>query len=111
MYLPTTYFGALFFMICSMLCWGSWANTTKLASRYPFQIFYWDYCLGMLLMSLFLGLYTRLNGIFANCLSLVTYQCDVEHVAWAIAAGVIFNAANLLIVAAIEMVGMAVAFL
>jgi len=110
MYLPTTYFGALFFMICSMLCWGSWANTTKLASRYPFQIFYWDYCLGMLLMSLFWGFTLGSMGSLPTAFLSSLTNADVEHVAWAIAAGVIFNAANLLLVAAIEMVGMAVAF-
>lgn len=29
--IPTTYWAALLLTILTMLCWGSWANTTKLA--------------------------------------------------------------------------------
>ena len=43
MYQPETYFIALSFMILTMLCWGSWANTLKLCPEYRFQLFYWDY--------------------------------------------------------------------
>src|SRR5216683_1097056 len=43
MYLPQSYQVALLFMVASMLCWGSWANTMKLCPGYRFQLFYWDY--------------------------------------------------------------------
>ena len=48
MFLPETYQAALALMILSMLCWGSWANTLKLCPRYRFQLFYWDYAIGLL---------------------------------------------------------------
>jgi glucose uptake protein len=49
MYLPHTYAVALALMIVSMLCWGSWANTFKLSGKWRFELFYFDYALGVLL--------------------------------------------------------------
>ena len=56
MYQPQTYFVSLAFMLLSMLCWGSWANTMKLCPGYRFQLFYWDYVIGLLLAALLWGL-------------------------------------------------------
>ena len=55
MYQPEAYGIALLFMIISMLCWGSWANTMKLTAGYAFQLFYWDYVIGIVLGSLVWG--------------------------------------------------------
>ena len=55
MYQPEAYATALLFMIGSMLCWGSWANTMKLTAGYAFQLFYWDYVIGILLGSIVWG--------------------------------------------------------
>jgi len=55
MYQPEAYAAALFFMIVSMVCWGSWANTMKLTPGYAFPLFYWDYLVGMVLGALVLG--------------------------------------------------------
>ena len=52
MYQPEAYAVALVFMITSMICWGSWANTMKLTAGYAFQLFYWDYVIGVILGSL-----------------------------------------------------------
>ena len=56
MYQPESYAVALAFMILTMLCWGSWANTLKLAPGYRFQLFYWDYVAGLILGALVFGL-------------------------------------------------------
>jgi hypothetical protein len=48
MYQPQVYGIALSLMILSMLCWGSWANTLKLCPGYRFQLFYWDYVIGLI---------------------------------------------------------------
>lgn len=56
MVLPSTYAIALLIMLFSMLCWGSWANLLKLSSPLRFELFYWDYALGVLLVSLVMGL-------------------------------------------------------
>ena len=56
MYQPEAYAVALAFMITTMICWGSWANTMKLTAGYAFQLFYWDYVIGVVLGSLLWGL-------------------------------------------------------
>lgn len=110
MFLPETYEAALFLMLLSMLCWGSWANTLKLCPRYRFQLFYWDYALGVLLGALILGLTagsTRHEGrIFVTAVT----HTGAETFFWALGGGIIFNIANLLLVAAIDVAGLAVAF-
>jgi len=110
MYQPESYLFCLLCMVISMLCWGSWANTVKLCPGYRFQLFYWDYVLGLLIAS---GAWGLTLGSFGN--SGPQFWTDVTHVGLrsallAIAGGVIFNAANLLLVAAIEIAGLAVAF-
>ena len=37
----------LAFILC-MICWGSWANTQKMASNYRFELYYWDLIVGIL---------------------------------------------------------------
>jgi glucose uptake protein len=110
MYQPEAYAVALLFMIGSMLCWGSWANTMKLTPGWPFQLFYWDYVVGIIVGSLFWGL--TLGSAGGGSLSFLNNirGADTGHILFAILGGVIFNIANLLLVAAIEIAGLAVAF-
>lgn len=110
MYQPEAYFAALSFMIVSMICWGSWANTMKLTPGYAFQLFYWDYVVGIVLGSLLWGLTLGSLGggpfsFFSNI-----HQSDSGHILFALAGGAVFNVANLLLVAAIDIAGLAVAF-
>ncbi|MFC1540915.1 multidrug DMT transporter permease [Candidatus Latescibacterota bacterium] len=95
----------------TMLCWGSWANTQKLASKeWRFQLFYWDYAIGVLLLALIfaftLGSMGSAGRSFLNDLA----QADSSALRSAFIGGVVFNLANILIVAAIDIAGMAVAF-
>jgi glucose uptake protein len=110
MYQPEAYAAALAFMIGSMLCWGSWANTMKLTAGYAFQLFYWDYVVGILLGSVFWGF--TLGSCGGGPFSFVSNigQADLAHILYGIAGGVVFNVANLLLVAAIDIAGLAVAF-
>jgi len=110
MYQPEVYGIALLFMIVSMFCWGSWANTMKLTAGFPFQLFYWDYVIGVILGSLLWGftLGSVDGGPFAFVPSI--QQADGQHILYAIAGGAVFNVANLLLVAAIDLAGLAVAF-
>jgi glucose uptake protein len=110
MYQPEAYAIALSFMIVSMLCWGSWANTMKLAPGYAFQLFYWDYVIGILLGSVVWGF--TLGSWGGGKLSFVPNitAADARHILFAIAGGAVFNVANLLLVAAIDLAGLAVAF-
>jgi glucose uptake protein len=110
MYQPEAYAAALAFMVASMICWGSWANTMKLTPGYPFQLFYWDYILGVILASLGWGL--TLGSAGGGELSFLNniHQADTTHILFALGAGAVFNVANLLLVAAIDIAGLAVAF-
>ena len=110
MYLPQSYAVALLFMVCSMLCWGSWANTMKLCPGYRFQLFYWDYIIGLFVGILALGLTLGNAGVVGRPFVQDVLDAAGMAILFAICSGAIFNVANLLLVAAIEIAGMAVAF-
>ena len=110
MFLPETYHAALFLMILSMLCWGSWANTLKLCPRYRFQLFYWDYAIGLALGAVFLGLTAGSLGHGGPPLLSDMARTPLSPILFAACGGVVFNIANLLLVAAIDVAGLAVAF-
>lgn len=110
MYQPQAYAAALLFMLVSMICWGSWANTMKLAPGWRFQLYYWDYVAGILLGSLLWGATLGSTGPGPQSLGANLAQADAGSVIDGLAAGAIFNVANLLLVAAIELAGLAVAF-
>lgn len=106
-----SYTTAVVLLIVTMLCWGSWANTQKLATQeWPFQLFYWDYTLGILLLSLAFGLTIGSSGETGRGFVEDLQQADGSALRSAFIGGVIFNIANLLLVAAIDIAGMAVAF-
>ena len=110
MYQPEAYVPSLLFMLLSMACWGSWANTLKLCPQYRFQLFYWDYVLGMIGGALLWAL--TLGSLGSTGLSAFAdlAQAGGTAMLFAIAGGIVFNVANLLLVAAIDIAGLAVAF-
>ncbi len=110
MYLPQSYSVALLFMIGSMLCWGSWANTLKLCSGYRFQLFYWDYIIGLFAGTILWGGSLGTLGSMGPRFIQDVLAASPYALMAAAAGGVIFNVANILLVAAIEVAGMAVAF-
>lgn len=105
------YSTAVIFCIITMLCWGSWANTQKLAaSTWRFELFYWDYVLGILLFSLLLAFTLGSIGSGGRGFMTDISQADGNNIGLALVGGIIFNAANILLGAAIAIAGMAVAF-
>jgi glucose uptake protein len=97
--------------IITMLCWGSWANTQKLASKeWRFQLFYWDYAIGVLLLSLILAFTMGSTGSGGRGFVADLQQADSKWLGSAFLGGVIFNLSNILLVAAIDIAGLAVAF-
>ncbi len=102
---------AVMLCVLTMTCWGSWANTQKLAARtWRFELFYWDFVLGLLLTSLLaaltLGTFGKAGRPFLADLS----QSDLSSIGWAFLGGTVWNLGNLLLVAAIAVAGMAIGF-
>jgi glucose uptake protein len=97
-------------MVITMLCWGSWANTIKLCPHYRFQLFYWDYVLGLIAGALLWGFTLGSMGTSGRPFLQDIQRADASHILFAVIGGVVFNIANLLLVAAIEIAGLAVAF-
>src|SRR5690242_1532617 len=111
MFIVNSYALAILFCFITMLCWGSWANTQKLASRnWRFELFYWDYVIGILLFSIVSALTLGSIGDEGRSFLDDLQQADGANIGSALLGGVIFNAANILFSAAIAIAGMSVAF-
>lgn len=111
MYIVNSYFLAVVLCFVTMLCWGSWANTQKLAQKsWRFELFYWDYVIGILLMSLLFSFTMGSNGEQGRSFLEDIKQADMSNIHSALLGGIIFNAANILVAAAISIAGMSVAF-
>jgi len=111
MFVLQSYPAAVVFCVITMFCWGSWANTQKLARKgWRFELFYWDYTIGVLLLTLILGLTLGSSGSAGRPFLADLQQASQSSILSALIGGAIFNAANILLVAAIDIAGMAVAF-
>ncbi len=111
MFIVQNYSTAILFCIITMLCWGSWANTQKLAEKtWRFELFYWDYVIGILLFSLISALTLGSFGDSGRSFISDLKQADLSNITSAFIGGIVFNAANILFSAAIAVAGMAVAF-
>jgi glucose uptake protein len=111
MYIIESYPLAVFFCIITMLCWGSWANTQKLAaSSWRFELFYWDYVIGIVLLGLIFAFILGNHGTEGRSFIDDLKQASETNILSAFSGGIIFNAANILLCAAIAIAGMSVAF-
>jgi glucose uptake protein len=111
MFIPQSYSLAIILCVVTMLCWGSWGNTQKLAGKsWRFELFYWDYVLGILLFALLLGFTLGNNGENGRGFIEDLQQASPRNIHNAMLGGIIFNASNILLVAAMSIAGMAVAF-
>ena len=106
-----SYAAAVVMCVITMLCWGSWANTLKLASEeWRFELFYWDYAIGVLLFALALAFTLGSTGTAGRSFLADMAQAENGPLVSAFVGGVVFNLSNILLVAAIDIAGMAVAF-
>lgn len=111
MFIVENYGLAIMLCVITMFCWGSWANTTKLTTKtWRFELFYWDYGFGILLTTLLLAFTLGSNGAEGRAFLEDFNQAEASSLTLAFIGGVIFNAANILLVAAIAIAGMSVAF-
>jgi glucose uptake protein len=107
----TNYWLAILFCVFAMICWGSWQNTQKLVEKnWRFELFYWDLIIGILLMSVLAAFTTGSVGDTGRSFLSDLKQADAGSILFAMLGGVLWNAGNLLLVAAIAIAGMSVAF-
>jgi glucose uptake protein len=109
MFTPPSLNVALLMMITSAICWGSWANTYKGVKNYRFELFYWDYAVGIFLISLIFAFTMGSTGHDSSSFLNNVRSADTSNIVSTMIGGAIFNLANLLLVAAIDMAGLAVA--
>jgi glucose uptake protein len=111
MFIIENYSTAIVLCFITMLCWGSWANTQKLAaSSWRFELFYWDYVIGILLLSLVFAFTLGSVGNEGRSFMADMQQASSSNIGSALLGGIVFNAANILLGAAIAIAGMSVAF-
>jgi glucose uptake protein len=111
MFIIDQYTTAVIFCIITMVAWGSWANTQKLASReWRFELFYWDYTIGIIVFALLFALTAGSTGSSGRAFLEDLNQAGLGNLGFAFLGGILFNAANILLVAAITLAGMSVAF-
>ena len=111
MFVLQSYPWAVVFCVITMFCWGSWANTQKLARKgWRFELFYWDYTIGVLVLTLILGMTLGSHGSVGQTFMADLAQVSRSSMYSALLGGAIFNLANILLVAAIDIAGMSVAF-
>jgi len=111
MFIVNSYSLAVVFCFVTMLCWGSWGNTQKLASKsWRYELFYWDYVIGMFLFSLVLAFTMGSIGDQGRPFLQDISQVTSRNFWSVIIGGVIFNASNILLSASVSLAGLAVAF-
>ncbi|MBK6389513.1 MAG: multidrug DMT transporter permease [Saprospiraceae bacterium] len=111
MFIVDNYLQAIVFCVITMICWGSWANTQKLSSKsWGFPLFYWDYTFGIMILALVFGLTLGSRGESGQAFIPNLLQASSGAIGYALLGGIVFNIANLLLVAAIDIAGMAIAF-
>lgn len=111
MILIQNYSMAILFFVLAMICWGSWANTQKLAEKnWRFELFYWDLIIGIFLMSIIAAFTVGSLGTTGRTFMEDIVQSDLSSICYAALGGVLWNTGNLLLVAAIAVAGMSVAF-
>ena len=111
MFIVSNYPLAIIFCFITMLCWGSWGNTQKLAGKtWRYELFYWDYVIGILLFSLLSAFTLGSIGSEGRSFTHDLMQADWGNIGSAFLGGIVFNAANILLSAAIAIAGLSVAF-
>ena len=111
MFIVNSYTLAIIFCLITMICWGSWGNTQKLASKsWRYELYYWDYTIGILLFALLLVFTLGSFGNTGRGFIENIQQVNTANVVSALIGGIIFNASNILLSASVSIAGMAVAF-
>jgi glucose uptake protein len=110
MTLPHTFIAALALTILTMLCWGSWANVLKIAKGWRFELLYYDYSIGVALGALVAGVTFGTWGSDGIGFTADLMRAGQMNILSGFAGGVIFNLSNILVIGAVSVAGMGVAF-
>ncbi len=111
MFIVNSYALAVVLCFVTMLCWGSWGNTQKLAAKsWRYELFYWDYVIGMVLFALLLAFTAGSIGEQGRPFLADLQQASWSSMLWILVGGIIFNASNILLSASVSIAGMSVAF-
>lgn len=110
MFVPQSFGLAIGMMIATAICWGSFANTFKGIRNRRWELYYWDYAIGIFLMSLVYAFTMGSHGHSGQSFLANLHSADKSNIGWALLAGIIFNLANVLLIAGIDMAGLAIAF-
>ena len=110
MLLPQTYLATMILTIVSMLCLGSWAVPYKIAGKWRFELYYLDFAFGLLIATVVLGFSVGSMGFDGFSLMDDLGHAGKRQWLFAFGAGVVFNLANMLILGAVSVAGMAVSF-
>ena len=111
MYIVNSYAMAVVLCFITMLCWGSWGNTQKLAAKtWRYELYYWDYIIGMLLTAIVIGFTFGSFGEHGRHFVEDLTQASAAGIGSVILGGIVFNASNILLSASVSLAGMAVAF-
>ena len=111
MFIVGSYTLAVVFCFITMLCWGSWGNTQKLAAKsWRYELFYWDYVIGMVLFALLLAFTAGSIGAEGRPFLQDLGQASWASIGWVLLGAVVFNVSNILLSASVSIAGMAVAF-
>ena len=111
MFIVKSYLLAVILCVVTMMCWGSWGNTQKLAGKsWRYELFYWDYVIGILLFSLLVGFTFGSFGEEGRSFTADLAQLSLPTFGWILLGGIVFNLANILLSASISQAGMSVAF-
>lgn len=110
MLLPTTFNEVIFCLALTLLCWGSWANFQRRSGKWRYELFFWDFSWGVLLAAVVaaftLGSLNTKELTFQDNLLIASYH----NIAYGLAAGVLLNLANLMLVAAVSVAPFSVVF-
>jgi glucose uptake protein len=111
MILVQNYSLAVVLCAVAMICWGSWQNTQNLIGKtWRFEHYYWDFSIGIFLFALLMAFTFGSIGNEGRSFIPDLKQADPGNLLSAAIGGIIWNIGTLLLVAAISVAGMSVAF-
>jgi len=110
MILPHTNTSVLLIMLLSLVCLGSWANLYKLAGKWRYELFYFDFAIGMALASLICAF--TIGSLGFDGFNFIDDMMNAGKRQWmfGFVAAIIFNFGNMLLLGAVSVTGMAMAF-